>query len=67
VEEQDMERMLQASTAPSDWLKALENQVLARGHKGQDNYSAIAVWCKEPNEDEPDENVPSDLSGLPKI
>lgn len=55
VEEQDMERLLQASITPSDWLKALESQVLARGHKGQDNYSAIAVWCKEPDEDTSDE------------
>jgi serine/threonine protein phosphatase PrpC len=50
VEEEDMERMLLASDSASEWLKALENQVLARGHKGQDNYSAIAVWCKEPGD-----------------
>lgn len=49
VEEEDMERMLRASASPSGWLKVLENQVLARGHKGQDNYSAITVWCKDPD------------------
>ena len=50
VEEEDMERLLATSTSACEWLKALENQVLARGHKGQDNYSAIAVWCKEPGD-----------------
>lgn len=48
VEEEDMERALGASISASDWLKALEGYVLARGHKGQDNYSAIAVWCSDP-------------------
>lgn len=50
VEEEDMERMLRASTSATEWLKALESQVLARGHEGQDNYSAIAVWCRDPAE-----------------
>ncbi len=50
VEEEDMERMLKAAPSASDWLKALENRVLERGHKGQDNYSAIAVWCRDPDE-----------------
>ena len=50
VEEEDMERMLGASTSAPEWLRALESQVLARGHAGQDNYSAIAVWCSDPDE-----------------
>ena len=50
VEEEEMERMLVTSSSASDWLKALEDQVIARGHKGQDNYSAITVWCKDPGE-----------------
>lgn len=45
VEENVMERTLAASTSASGWLKELERQVLERGHKGQDNYSAISVWC----------------------
>ncbi|MEO8767165.1 MAG: protein phosphatase 2C domain-containing protein [Nitrosospira sp.] len=49
VEEEDMERTLGAAISASDWLKALERQVLALGHKGQDNYSAIAVWCSDPD------------------
>ena len=48
VEEENMERTLSASISPSDWLKALEGEVLVLGHKGQDNYSAIAVWCSDP-------------------
>ncbi len=50
VEEDDMERTLGASASAADWLRALESQVLERGHKGQDNYSAIAVWCSDPME-----------------
>lgn len=50
VEEEEMERMLATSSSAPDWLKALEDQVIARGHKGQDNYSAITVWCKDPGE-----------------
>jgi hypothetical protein len=45
-----MEQMLQVSETPSDWLKALESQVLERGQEGQDNYSAIAVWCSDADE-----------------
>ena len=45
VEEKEMEQMLAASKSANEWLKALEEQVLVRGHKTQDNYSAIAVWC----------------------
>jgi serine/threonine protein phosphatase PrpC len=50
VEEEEMERILVTSSSAPDWLKALEEQVIARGHKGQDNYSAITVWCKDPGE-----------------
>jgi serine/threonine protein phosphatase PrpC len=50
VEEKEMEQMLQVSETPSDWLKALESQVLERGQEGQDNYSAIAVWCSDADE-----------------
>ena len=47
VDEDDLERALDSSASGSDWLQALENQVLANGHTGQDNYSAIAVFCRE--------------------
>lgn len=45
VKEKEMEWALSNSVSVSEWLGILENQVLACGHKGQDNYSAIAVWC----------------------
>ncbi|ARO88003.1 serine/threonine-protein phosphatase [Nitrosospira lacus] len=50
VEEEDMERTLGASASAAEWLRALESQVLARGHERQDNYSAIVVWCSDPDE-----------------
>ncbi|MGZ5141407.1 MAG: hypothetical protein ACXWCX_26710, partial [Burkholderiales bacterium] len=31
-------------------LRLLEQYVLARANSRQDNYSAMAVWCKEPDE-----------------
>jgi PPM family protein phosphatase len=49
VVEEDMERTLRASISAADWLRMLESQVIACGHKGQDNYSAIAVWCSDPS------------------
>jgi len=57
VDEEDMERLLDAARTAEAWLKAMESQVLERGSKrqdddsvieGQDNYSAIAVWCSAP-------------------
>ena len=33
-------------TKDESWLLALESYVLARGRTRQDNYSALAVWCK---------------------
>jgi serine/threonine protein phosphatase PrpC len=57
VEEEDMERMLKAAGSAADWLKALESQVLLHGRQGQDNYSAIAVWCRNPGETAMEESV----------
>ncbi|MEJ2377135.1 MAG: serine/threonine-protein phosphatase [Pseudolabrys sp.] len=50
VEEEEMERTLAAADTAGDWLGALEHSIIARGRKGQDNYSAIAVWCRDPLE-----------------
>jgi serine/threonine protein phosphatase PrpC len=50
VQEEEMEQMLSTSPSAIEWLKALEDQVIARGQKGQDNYSAITVWCKDTDE-----------------
>ena len=36
---------LQASATSEAWLGLMEREVIARGGDGQDNYSALAVWC----------------------
>ncbi len=46
VEESELEQTLAAVASAEDWLRALESRVLARGRSSQDNYSALAVWCK---------------------
>lgn len=45
IEETDMERLLQKSLTPRQWLKRMEKLVRING-KGyeMDNYSAVAVW-----------------------
>lgn len=47
VDEGEMEATLNASASGTDWLQALESKVLANGHQGQDNYSAIAIFCRD--------------------
>lgn len=48
VEESEMQQALAEVTSAEAWLQRMESQVVARGGKGQDNYSALAVWCSEP-------------------
>lgn len=48
VDEPELERTLAAAAGIEDWLRTLEDQVLARGSAGQDNYSAVAIWCSAP-------------------
>ncbi|MDO8334604.1 MAG: protein phosphatase 2C domain-containing protein [Nitrosomonas sp.] len=50
IEENEMERMLSSSDSVMEWLEIMESQVLSRGGKGQDNYSAIAIWCEDLDE-----------------
>ena len=47
IEETEMESTLNFANTAQDWLEKLEQLVLARGHDKQDNYSAIAVMCKD--------------------
>lgn len=52
VEEHEMESMLSSASTAQDWLAAMERQVLIRGiSTSQDNYSAIAIWCKDSDDD----------------
>jgi serine/threonine protein phosphatase PrpC len=46
VEENELQETLQDASSAEEWLRALEARVLARGRTTQDNYSALAVWCK---------------------
>ena len=48
VDESEMEQALAEVTSAEAWLQRMESQVVARGGKGQDNYSALAVWCSSP-------------------
>jgi serine/threonine protein phosphatase PrpC len=45
VGEAEMERALERSATPEEWLRGLEDAVLAVAHEGHDNYSAVAVAC----------------------
>jgi len=47
IEENEMESTLNLSRTAAEWLDFLEKLVLARGHPRQDNYSAVAIICKE--------------------
>ncbi len=51
IEEHEMESTLNAASSALEWIGILEQQVLVRGHSTQDNYSAIAVWCKDSDDD----------------
>jgi PPM family protein phosphatase len=46
VDEPEMIEALRDASKAEDWLRVLESHVLARGHPRQDNYSALAVRCK---------------------
>lgn len=51
VEEAEMGQALLEANSGEDWLRVLEQQVLSHGKPGQDNYSAIAIWCRNPAEE----------------
>lgn len=50
LEEVEMEDMLAASGSYKEWLKSLEDRVIARGSASQDNYSAVVVACSDLSE-----------------
>ena len=45
VSDEGMLAALRESTSSEAWLSLMEREVIARGGDGQDNYSALAVWC----------------------
>ena len=50
IEEGELEQTLEQVASADDWLRTLEARVLAKGQPRQDNYSAVAVWCKPETE-----------------
>lgn len=59
VEEEEMLHSLAEAESAADWLRTLESMIIARGRKGQDNYSAITVWCRDlPDRGDTDATLP---------
>lgn len=42
---------LHASRSPGQWLAQLEQQIKARAKPGHDNYTALALWVREGDDD----------------
>lgn len=47
VDETTMAAALSRATSPAGWLEAMVADVVARGGREQDNFSALAVFCRE--------------------
>lgn len=47
VDESAMAKALADAHAPADWLREMEQLVIRRGGPQQDNFSALAVWCRD--------------------
>ncbi len=45
IDEAAMAASLACAAAPADWLATMEREVVQKGGEGQDNFSAVAVWC----------------------
>lgn len=50
VRNDEMETGLAAAASAGDWLRGMETLIVKNGRPEQDNYSAIALWCREPDE-----------------
>jgi serine/threonine protein phosphatase PrpC len=46
VNENEMEGALEHCVSAEEWLRELESYVIAKDNPRQDNYSAIAAWCR---------------------
>lgn len=49
-EPHDIETAFAAATSPQHWLDLMAADIRRAGLKGQDNYSAVAVWVGDPAE-----------------
>lgn len=45
IDEAAMERSLATAASAADWLRTMEQEVVAAAGPDQDNFSALAVWC----------------------
>ena len=45
IDADKMEQTLAHAASADDWLRSMEREILDRHRPGQDNYSALAVWC----------------------
>lgn len=48
VQDSAMIETLRTAPTTQAWLTMMEHEVLANGGRDQDNYSALAIWCDEP-------------------
>ena len=49
-EPHDIEHAFAAARSPQEWLDLMAEDIRRAGRKGQDNYSAVAVWVGDPAE-----------------
>jgi PPM family protein phosphatase len=51
VEQDSIIAALRRASSADDWLRAMEREIVDRRRPGQDNYSSLAVWCSEAQDD----------------
>jgi len=47
IQAASIERGLALATSADDWLRSMEREIVDLHRPGQDNYTALAVWCGE--------------------
>lgn len=47
IDADKIEQTLGQATSADDWLRSMEREILDRHRPGQDNYTALAVWCSK--------------------
>ena len=47
VDESTMQETLARETTPAEWLRDMVDDVVKRGGREQDNFSALAIFCSE--------------------
>jgi serine/threonine protein phosphatase PrpC len=47
LEPVEIEGGLAQATSANDWLRHMEREIIERRRPGQDNYTALAVWCTD--------------------